>query len=83
VLLVVRCQVLVAATVGPVSDRVRRMEPRPVEVLHGGRWVPAMQDGWVRWDDEWRASVTYVLAHEWGRGRYVRSVPADEVRPVE
>jgi hypothetical protein len=59
------------------------MEPRPVEVFHDGRWVPATQDGWVRWDDGWRASVSYVLEHEWGRGRYVKSVPADEVRPVE
>lgn len=70
---------------GAVTDpRIRRFdEPRAVEVLHDGRWVPAMQDAWVRWPDgEWRASVTYAVDHEWGRGRYVKSVPSDEVRPV-
>lgn len=75
-----------APTVAVVAeDRIRRLdEPRAVEVLHDGRWVPGQQDGWVRWpDDGWYASVTYVLEHEWGRGRYVRSVPADEVRPVD
>jgi hypothetical protein len=35
----------------------------------------------VRWPDEqWRASVTYKVQHEWGPGRHQRSVPDDQVR---
>lgn len=65
-------------------SRSRRFdEPRPVEVWHDGRWVRGEQDGWVRWPDgEWRASVTFSVDHEWGRGRYVKSLPADQVRPL-
>jgi hypothetical protein len=68
-----------------VSDDVRRIDPpRPVEVWHDGAWVPALQDAWVRWPDgEWMASVSYVVDHDWGRGKYLRSVPADEVRLPE
>ncbi len=39
------------------------MDPRPVEVLHEGRWYP----GWVRDqrrepDGRWRALVTFTVA---------------------
>lgn len=65
-----------------MSDVVRRLDPpRPVEVWHDGRWVAGQQHAWIRQDDgSWKASVSYVVAHEWGPGKYLRTVPADRIR---
>lgn len=64
-----------------VPDVRRFDEPRPVEVLHEGRWWPGSQDAWVRWPDgSWRASVTFVAVYEWGQGKHLLSVPAERVR---
>lgn len=50
-------------------------------VLHDGVWLPGWQNGWVRWPDgQWRASVSFTADYEWGRGKHVKSVPADQVR---
>lgn len=66
---------------GPAGSSSRRFDPpRMVWVLHtDGAWYRGEQDGWVRWPDgQWRASVTYSA----GVGeKYVRSVPAESVRP--
>ena len=55
-------------------------EPRPVLVQHDdGRWYRGFCEGWTRRDDgEWRASCRYTV----GVGEtYVRSLPAERVRP--
>lgn len=57
-------------------------EPRPVEVEHEGRWWLGLQHGWVARDGAWWADVEWIADHDWGRGKYVRVVPADRVRPV-
>jgi hypothetical protein len=64
------------------EEDVRRIDPpRLVEVERDGSWWPGSQDAWVRWPDgTWRASVEYVVQHDWGAGKYVQSVPAGRVR---
>ena len=74
-----------------------RPEPRVVEVLVGGSWVPAQPTSWHRGlDGEWRANVEYVMyadrddpkgtrSLEQGPGRYpfkwLAAVTEDRVRP--
>lgn len=70
-------------TVAAVTDpRVRRFdEPIPVDVLHtDGRWYRGEQEGWVRWPDGWRASVTWVVSPG---EKYVRVIPEARVRKVD
>jgi hypothetical protein len=68
--------------VGVVDPGVRRIDPpRAVEVLHDdGAWYRGFQDGWSFWNGAWRASVSYVVQHDWGAGKYVRSIPEGRVR---
>ncbi|WP_139263637.1 hypothetical protein [Geodermatophilus africanus] len=64
------------------SDLRRIDPPRVVQVqLDDGRWVEGFQDAWVRQSDgSWRASVSYRLDHEWGRGTHLAALPPERVR---
>lgn len=65
-----------------MADDVRRLDPpRAVEVWHEGTWVAAVQKAWVRQPDgSWKAAVEYVVQHDWGLGKYMRTVAEDRVR---
>jgi hypothetical protein len=66
-----------------VPTSLRRIDPpRAVEVqLDDGRWVPGLQTAWVRQEGgSWRASVTFSLQHDHGRGNHLASLPAGRVR---
>jgi hypothetical protein len=66
-----------------VTVGVHRFQPaRAVVVqLDDGRWVAGFQDAWVRrLDGSWRASVSYSMQHEWGRGTHLASLPPKRVR---
>ncbi len=79
--------------VSPVSDRpstvpavtadLRAFDPpRAVEVqLDDGRWVPGLQAAWLRSPGgPWRASVSYSLQHDHGRGTHLATLPPERVR---
>jgi hypothetical protein len=72
---------VVERRVDPVQQR-EFDPPRPVEVEHDGRWLPALQRSWHLWDDDrgWVAEVEYTVTYEWGLLTRVAVLPADRLR---